>query len=153
MAEAGRPRKPTALKIVSGTYRADRAHNEPMPDTADTTPPDSLKGKKQRDKYQELAANLAPVGLLTVADRQTLAALARVEVLAEQLERDISIKPVPGSTGQPTADPRWNHLLGLHKQAAELRREFGMSPSSRGKIDMPAPKTADPMEEFLHGNG
>ena len=56
MSPAGRPKKPTNLKVLHGTYRKDRENpNEVFPDpAADIQAPEWLP-KEARDKWSELA--------------------------------------------------------------------------------------------------
>ncbi len=150
MGKRGPTPKPTQLKRLEGTYRPDRANpNEAQPDAAGAEPPEWLRGDEQRRRYVELAAPLLEAGLLTEVDVSTLVNLVRLELLAERLEETISVEPVPGSQGQPTADPRWSHLLALHKQTDMLRRQLGMTPSARTSVKVSEQREIDDTEEWL----
>jgi phage terminase small subunit len=75
---AGRPTKPTALKVLEGTWRSDRANPAEVspPAPADLSPPYWLS-EGARDKWLEIAPTLARNGLLTECD---LGALGAVDV-------------------------------------------------------------------------
>ena len=64
-----RPRKPTALKLVTGTDRADRANgNEPEPQLLnDLTPPSHLS-ERSAAVWREVAPMLRRIQVLTEAD-------------------------------------------------------------------------------------
>ena len=77
---------------------------------------------------------------------------AGAEVYSAATKKDqakITLDFERGSTGQPIADPRLQTLMQLHKQSAEIRKEFGMTPSSRAGIALPEKKKEDKMEGFL----
>mgnify|MGYP006270603613 CR=1 FL=1 len=152
----GRPRKPTNQKILQGTFRQDRAINEPQPDApSEIEPPKELRTKRARELYVKYASQLMPSGLFTVADGASLATLVRVEILIDRLERKIQLDLLSGSADNPIADPRLPAYRDLLKHAADLRRGFGMDPASRSKIDLPAPgeDDGDGMADILAGNG
>jgi P27 family predicted phage terminase small subunit len=147
-------RKPTAQKKAQGTYRKDRAVNEAQPEPADLKPPASLEGKKARDLYVEIARTLKPHGLFTVADREQLAQLVRVQLRLADLEKSISTTLMEGATGSPIADPRFPAYRDLLKHLSDLRRGFGMDPASRSRIDVPEsePDEGDGMENIINGS-
>jgi P27 family predicted phage terminase small subunit len=111
-------------------------------------PPNWLKGDAARERYTEYAAELLPVGLLTRVDVSTLANLCRLEILSETLEDALSVDFVEGSTGQPAADPRWSHFLNLEKQIDQLRRQMGMTPSSRTSVSVERPQEENEVEKW-----
>ncbi len=153
---AGRPRTPTALKILKGTHRPDRAVNEPNPDVPhEIVAPALLRTKRAKELYVRIATELAPSGLFTVADELSLVALVRVEIVLDRLERKLKLDLMGGAMGGPVADPRLPAYRDLLKIAANLRRGFGMDPASRSRIDLPAASEdeGDGMGDILAGNG
>ncbi len=69
----GRPRKPTALKQLQGTYRPDRANaSEAFPDAPLSLDPPPFLSGRAKDKWHDVAPMLARNGLLTEADTDTL---------------------------------------------------------------------------------
>lgn len=149
-------RKPTALKLVQGTYRSDRAVNEAEPETPrEIEPPKELRTKVAKELYVRLAEKLKPSGLFTVADELSLSELVRVELMLAKLEKKLKVDLMAGATGSPIADPRLPAYRDLLKIAANLRRGFGMDPESRSRIDVPdgGNDTGDGMEDILAGRG
>ncbi|MFW5827749.1 MAG: phage terminase small subunit P27 family [Alkalispirochaeta sp.] len=126
--------------------------NEARPDQAPANPPRWLKGKNERAIYKRLVQVLAPAGLATTADQQALARLAQLEALQDQvLNGDLSLT-VPGSQGQPVANPAYRYIIDLHTQIEKLYSRFGMTPSSRAGINIPDQgDRTDPMESLIEG--
>src|SRR5215510_10512172 len=62
-----RPPKPSHLKVLQGTFRRDRAKNEPNPTDPLGHPPDHLM-PEEADCWQEIA-DTCPARVLTRADR------------------------------------------------------------------------------------
>lgn len=153
MGKRGPQKTPTNIKKFRGTYRGDRAVREATPDDAPTTAPRWLKGKEARAIYKRIAEVLSPAGLATVADQQALARLAQLEALiGEILESDLDLT-VPGSQGQPVANPAYRYIIDLQTQIEKLYSRFGMTPSARAGINVPdRGEAADPMEDILEGS-
>lgn len=148
-----RPRTPSNVKRFRGTYRGDRAVDEATPDPAPATPPRWLKDKAARSIYKRIAEVLSPAGLATVADQQALARLAQLEALQDQVLAGNLSLTVPGSQGQPVANPAYRYIIDLHTQIEKLYQRFGMTPSARAGIDVPKRAgDADPMEDLLEGS-
>jgi phage terminase small subunit len=65
---AGRPAKPTQLKMLQGTYRPDRAtRGEVCPEPARNIAPPAWLSDPAQDKWNEVAPILSSGGLLTRA--------------------------------------------------------------------------------------
>ena len=65
---SGRPRKPTALKVIQGTFRKDQENlNQPV---APLGIPQPRKGmsKRTRQEYRRLARELDKLGVLSEVD-------------------------------------------------------------------------------------
>jgi P27 family predicted phage terminase small subunit len=153
MGKRGPAKTPTNVKQFRGTYRGDRAVNEARPAPARTLPPRWLKDKAARAIYKRIAEVLSPAGLATTADQQALARLAQLEALQDQvLAGDLSLT-VPGSQGQPVANPAYRYIIDLHSQIEKLYSRFGMTPSARAGINIPDQGDhSDPMEDLLEGS-
>jgi phage terminase small subunit len=73
----GRKPKPTALKLIQGTYRPDRANpNEPNPRPGIPPCPKFLQGEA-RKQYNRMAKKLARIGLMTELDDMALSMLCQ----------------------------------------------------------------------------
>jgi len=77
---AGRKAKPTALKLIQGTYRSDRANpNEPKPKAGIPPCPKFLEGDA-RKQYRKTAKKLLKIRLMTGLDDKVLSMLCQAWV-------------------------------------------------------------------------
>jgi len=113
-----RPPKPTQLKLIQGTMRKDRAKNEPNPTGPLGDPPEHLT-EHQASCWRELAETCAD-RVLTYADR------VAVEITACLLF-------------EYRINPRFS-VMKL-QQLIGMLGKFGMTPSDRGKINLPGKPT------------
>lgn len=137
MATAGRKRKPTALHVIQGTHRKDRANTrEPRPVEDLEAPPDHFCAE-QREVW-EYAISHAPRGLLKMLDRSVLEVWVGAYVLHRAaVALALGDGPVveAGNRGQ-IVNPALN---AASKQAQIMLRaasELGFSPSSRPRISI-----------------
>lgn len=118
----GRPRKPTALKLIQGTARPDRMNPlEPVaPELDNLAAPSYLTAteKKQWDRHAEM---LSKMRVLTEADCN---ALGRYCVLQARFLKE------KRSKGEFALD----RMLKLNVQLQKLETDFGLTPSSRSRI-------------------
>jgi P27 family predicted phage terminase small subunit len=154
---AGRPPKPTALKILGGNPGKRPLNSlEPRPRSSAKVPrPPSFLSKEAKKEWRRVAPGLHEMGLLTEVDVAALAAycqaFARWQV-AEQMLTDEGMTFVTekGYVGQHPAVAIARQSWQVIKQFAA---EFGMTPSARGRMTLPEPKEIDPFEEYLSGSG
>ena len=155
MAKAGRRPKPTALHILEGTQRGS-AKREPSAPKGVPPVPERLKvDAVAMEKWNELAAILTTMGVLTLGDGEALATLCEVHS-AEQscllqlraggavMHTDLGgVKPNP-------AGPMYRSLVAMK---ASLLSEFGLTPSSRTKLATPVEAAQDDLEAFFTKHG
>ena len=114
--------KPSALKLLHGTWRPDRANPaEPVPASIGADPPPWLPTRgPARGAWDRLSAELAAMRVLTPADAEALAlgCMALAEYLAARRRPSVSWR---------RADAAW-------KRYAATLREFGLTPSSRTRV-------------------
>jgi P27 family predicted phage terminase small subunit len=149
-------RVPSHVKALRGTLRADRLNlREPQPKAGTPRPSRTLPPDVRRE-YDRLARRLAPMRVLSAADGLALelGALA----LAECWRLDGVLRG-QGATYETTTPqgstlvrqrPEVVLLADAWRRAASMLREFGLTPSSRGKVEVvpdPAP-SIDPVEAF-----
>jgi len=120
--KSGPPRKPTALKLLHGTFRADTsAKHEPKPASDATVPkPPKHLTLLAKAEWIRTAAELHPLGLLTRPDYSTL------EMYCETYaswRRAIKTKDQPGGRS-------------FAQLAHRFLTEFGMTPASRSRINV-----------------
>lgn len=156
----GRKPKPTGLKVIAGTDRADRRNDqEPRLDPEIPDPPPFLSDEAKVE-WGRVCDALYSAGILTKTDRAALAAYCQAfgrwqqaeEALAKMAERDgvtkgIMIKTTNGNVVQ-------NPLVGTaNKAMADMVRiaaEFGMTPSARSRIKAEGrDDKADPAAQYF----
>lgn len=156
----GRKPKPTNLKLIAGTDRADRRNDaEPKPAPALPAPPAFLSDEAKAE-WTRTADQLYQLGILSKIDRAALGAYCQAygrweqaeRALARMAERDavthgMMIKTTNGNAVQ-------NPLLGTaNKAMADMMRyaaEFGMTPSARARIKAePLGDEEDPAQKYF----
>lgn len=133
----GPPKKPTALKLVTGNPgKRPLNKKEPKPRGNLYDPPDWLTDDQR--KGWEYAIESAPYGLLKRVDRSTLVAW----VVAEDLHRQATEKLNGGAmliktpNGMPVQSP---YLSIINKQAQIMLKaaaEMGFTPASRSRVEV-----------------
>ena len=158
MTKAGRPRKPTALKVLTGNPgQRPLPENEPKPAPVVETPgPPSWMNKDGKRMWKRQAPGLARVGLLTEADLETFSMLC--QSYGEWLEAVRDIKKngkfciYINKAGAENEMER--PMVKLEHKAYEryksLCTEFGLTPAARTRIEVkPSQEDEDPMEMLL----
>lgn len=146
MPRGGHNRKPTALKIAEGTFRADRANpNEPKPKPVAPKCPDWLAPEAKKE-WRKLAPVLERLGILTEIDGNTLAAYC--ETVAQVKAASIALRDLPFE------HPNYRKVAVTLEKARDAMRhlgaELGLSPASRGRLNVAEPEEEDdPMELIL----
>lgn len=151
---AGRPPKPTALKLVQGNPgKRAVSKQEPDPDyVQDLTPPAWLPPAAAQ-VWTEVAPNLSRAKLLTHVDIDTLAmgcvALAQYRLAVVQAGGNLirgkvvvdkeTGEPVMGDDGRPLVAGEyinpWTMVQSMSfKQAMAVLERFGMNPAARTRI-------------------
>lgn len=160
-----KPRVPTKLKMLKGTFRHNESpKNEPAPPIVNNIPaPPAHLNKWAKAMWRDLAPKLFDLGMLTEVDPYAL------EVLCVQygLYRELydAVTHIRGEDGKRARISVAQYLAGQNSQTipefaamksaferfSALLREFGLSPASRSRIDIPRkePVVADPMEAIL----
>ncbi|WJM83225.1 phage terminase small subunit P27 family [Pectobacterium brasiliense] len=149
---SGPPKTPTHLRLVRGNP-SKRPINKNEPQPSKGVPPTPKHFTKQ-EKYwfKRLAEELDAIGVITQLDGKALELLVKTYIQyrnhCDVLDRDgYSYKTDDG-------------LLKAHPEAAMKDRAlasingmlggFGMTPSSRSKVNASKPEQADPLAEFLN---
>ena len=140
----GRKPKPSGLKVIAGTDRADRRNDqEPRFNPEIPTPPTFLSDPAKVE-WGRVCDALYQAGILSKTDRAALAAYCQAygrwqqaeEALAKMAERDAVTKGMMIKTTNGNAVQ--NPLVGTaNKAMADMVRyaaEFGMTPSARTRI-------------------
>jgi phage terminase small subunit len=128
-------RKPTALKVLSGTLRPSRVNvNEPQPPPGAKPPPWLPRGGPARKAWNRLAPELTAVGVLKSTDADALALVCMA--MAEYQEA--------------ITDPvGWRRSDAAAKRLAVLLRDFGLTPATRGRVEAVQLPANDPLAEWM----
>lgn len=132
-----RPRKPTSLKVVAGTQRADRA-NGAEPDAMllnDLEPPQHLDAAAA-EVWRELAPRLRQSQVLTVLDTVALEMLCNsvADMRQVRAKRGDSFVTTSPKSGSEMLDQMLVAENMLRKAVESLGSRFGMDPRSRASL-------------------
>ena len=148
----GRPRKPTGIHVVDGTYRGDRANpDEPNYETEIPSCPSQLS-PGAKSIWFRVAPELEEKGLIAKINRETLAAYC--SNADRFLKAELKIR-TEGEVVETTFGPKKNPWVDISlKCGAEMRKfaeQFGLTPSSQGKVhaDPKEPKEPAKKERFF----
>jgi P27 family predicted phage terminase small subunit len=143
------PKKPTHLKAVQGTQRADRANpNEPKSSGVLPMPPDHLSAQ-EAEKFLVLRGYLSSMGIASVEDTDALAMLAATLVEIEEAQVLLhslgSPYYVPNEeNGMIRPHPAINVIQTGRQRAQALLGEFGLTPAARSKVSARVPEKGNP---------
>ena len=132
----GRPAKPTALKIVSGTDQPCRVRNdEPMPESDNIEKPEGMSPKADIH-WDKIKKTLLDCKVLTNVDNIALAMLctAIAEMFDIQSKLDQTGIMIRGRNNYPVISPYFRALNQKQDQVRRMLTEFGMTPSSRTRV-------------------
>jgi len=152
----GRPKKPTALKVLEGNRgRRPLNNNEPQPDSVipdclDWLEPDA------KEAYEQLAPMLNRLGLLTEADGHALAAycsaFARWKRATEHIQKHGDTYPIRDNNGDIKYIQQFPEVSIANKAMTMMHKwgsAFGLSPSSRSNLAVNLSKPD--VEDKWHG--
>lgn len=140
-----RPRKSAELKIVSGTYRADRSAPKTTSARLERVPP---APKHLSDEAKRQWKRLAPAakgnGAMTASDLVAFELLARTIATAIEAEALIAKEgaTIEGGGGGLKAHPAVGMMATARAQATALLAQFGLTPRGRAAI-APAPASKE----------
>lgn len=131
-----RPRKPTSLKLITGTARPDRTNgNEPEPRLLDDLTPPAHLSERSAVVWNELAPMLRRIQVLTEAD------VISFEMLCDSVA-DYRLARKTRGDDMVTYSHKGSQMLdqwlvaqqACGKRAEVLMGRFGMDPVSRSKV-------------------
>lgn len=145
----GRPRKPTALKILEGAQPCRINRDEPRPPKGIGEPPGYLDDDA-RKAWARIGRQLDDMGLLTVADADSVGLYC--EAYSRWLEANKAVRKegltVTGRFG-PKVNPNVQIADACHAQMVKLLTQFGMTPAARSSLHVGAKAEEDPLLAFL----
>ena len=156
MGKRGPAPQPRQLKIAKGTLQACREPKNPVK-TPLATPliPKGLT-KPAQVHWKRLVGQLEPWGILTPADGEILRMLSIAFVHHDKLAADVDADGMHMESSNQNGDvkryknPDVSSLSEVRVFIRQCLGEFGMSPSSRSRIDMGDGDDPDPdIERFF----
>lgn len=168
MGRRGPKPQPTALRLARGNpSKRALPKNEPKPAKPNRLDPPSWLTGHARQKWRALAPRLATAGLLTVADMDAFARYcdtwARWRQCCRHIDRHgmtYELKDSKGGVTSVQQRPEVSIARSLAVQLARLEAEFGMTPSSRSRVDgrfgtpaTGAPAATDPKDDAAKAIG
>ncbi len=147
----GRKPLPTNLKLLKGTAQPCRMNkNEPKPKSDKVKMPTFLSPAAKKC-WRRVSKTLSEAGLLTNLDVDALATYC--EAFARWVDANEKVEKMGGVIKSPNGYPIINPYLSISNKAQEQMKtmitEFGMTPSSRTKIDVKVEEEIeDPVEAY-----
>ena len=159
MGRRGPPAKPTATKILEGTFRKDRAaKHEPKPPAATPSCPAWLNTEAKRE-WRRIVPLLEALNLMTKPDRAALAGYCQAYSRWRQAERILDDEGLTMSFVTKAGDEIFQARpeVAIAQSSSKLMKaflsEFGLTPASRTRISAPVkePEQKDATRELLFG--
>jgi len=145
---AGRPLKPTALKVLQGNPGKRPLNNrEPKPEIGAAVPEYLLKMPGPLAQWRRWAPKLTALGVLTEVDAPAFARLCRLW--------DLDETGATWSDEEEDARIAWKMRFD-HQLVSEIRQlegRFGLTPSDRGKIKVEPKKPESKLARFTRRRG
>lgn len=156
MGRRGPAKKPTALRVLKNDERLkyEKPRNEPQPTADNLAAPPHLYGTAL-EKWEELRSVLEPAGLLTDADKDSLAQYCTnwqlYLICIETIKKEGMVMEFNGGSGKNyrQSSPHTVTMLKLQAAMVKTAKEFGLTPSARASLDLGDKKDVDPLEEFI----
>lgn len=150
----GRRPKPTALKELEGNPgKRGLNKKEPKPDIGIPTCPNHLKGVA-RQEWNRVSKQLLALGLIARTDRAALAAYCTA--YKDYVDAENALKKQGVVIFSENGGAYQNPWMGIKKrsmdQMVKFGAEFGLTPSSRVRLQVDKPTEEDEMAGFLFGN-
>lgn len=167
MSSGGHNRKPKQLKVIRGTFRADRnPANEPDPTpVVDVPKPPTHLNRWGKRLWKSLVPKLMDTRVLTDVDLPSLEIACMQYGIYRELDDAIRCFVRDSRTGKRRRRTLAEYLRGQNSQTIpeysamkqafttwkSYMAEFGLSPASRNRIDLPQQEgEEDPMEALLN---
>lgn len=151
---AGRKRIPDHLKLVKGTAQPSRMNPDAPTPSPDLPEPPEWLSVRAAEWFQRTLAILEGMGIASAdhVDMLSLAASRYDEILdcqavIEDLGRVYKVVTISGSIGFK-ARPEVAMKNDAMRHLQSLLAEFGLSPSSVGKVSAPSGDRSNPFAEF-----
>lgn len=141
---AGRKPKPTALKVIAGNPGGrPLPKNEPKPKADTGRCPTRLKGMARKE-WNRLVPILKDAGLFTRVDRNAMAMYCdQYSIYCEAMKSINDVGAViKDSQNRPAQNPYFRVANKASGIMSRMLVEFGMTPSSRSRVQVVPPEGA-----------
>lgn len=141
----GRKPKPTHLKVLEGNPgKRPLPRNEPKPQPVPPKRPAWLTGEGRRE-WEQVVPELSRLGLLTKVDGAALAGYC--QSWADYVETTRFLKKHGRTFETPNGYVQQRPEVSIAQKSLQLVKafcaEFGLTPSSRGRLSLPGEKDDD----------
>ena len=158
--KGGRPRKPTNLKVLSGTSRKDRTNpNEPQTKPVAQMKAPAYLNPTAKKAFTELVKLVGADGMnvLAEADRTALGMLCDQYSIYRTARKEVkslglTFESIGRNGIQIKARPEVGIMNNAWDRVAKMLVEFGCTPSARSRVDEVEKQEKDAFEEFLGNN-
>ena len=152
----GKPALPTAEKVIRGTFRKDRAKNEPKPKLKSPSCPTWL-GQEAKREWRRIAPRLLKRSVLTEWDRSALAAYCDAYQDWYEARKDLdaykkkhgSVLMRVGEHGYLQQHPSIAIKTKAKNEMKGYLALFGLSPADRGKLDIKKEEEDDGFDDYF----
>lgn len=151
--------KPTVLKKIEGNPgKRPLNQNEPKPvkpNSKELKPPIWMLPEAKKE-WERIIPELSALGLFTKIDRAALVGYCQSWARYAEAEQYLNDHATAFETdkGYIAQVPQVSIAQKYLKLCHTLMTEFGLTPSSRGRMQLPGdPKDEDPMEKWFKGKG
>lgn len=152
MARTGRPKRPTALRVLEGKADKADASSEPQPDPTTPTKPAWLP-KEAAAEWDRVAPELERLGLFTSVDGAAFIAYCLQWDVMVKAAADIEVRGVliPGARGRGelVRNPSVQSMRDAASTMRSFATEYGLTPQSRARMSIAGDDEKDHRVEAL----
>lgn len=142
MGTKGRKPKPTELRVIEGNREHRPIPQIPKP-KAKWIPAPRWLCPAAKKEWRRISRELYNLGLLTVIDRAALEAYCQSYAKWKEAEEKADLTVFTTESGYVGLNPFINIALKYAKEMRAFLVEFGMTPSSRMRVDIDKFKDSD----------
>lgn len=151
---AGRPPKPTALKLLHGDDKKNPGRvnrSEPVPADDRVEPTEELSVEARR-AWDRLAPDLIRKGVLTAWDAQAFTTYCQTVAHYQEASRCLAVEGMTarGAAGGVIKSPYWQIMRDAIGVMVTIGGRFGLTPSDRAQLSLGEAKR-EPGADLLSG--
>jgi P27 family predicted phage terminase small subunit len=149
--------KPTHLRLLQGVAGHGRPINKNEAEVGPSLPePPEFLTKAAKSEWYRLGPQLEAAGLIAAIDRNQFASYCMMFSIWSDAMRHVAAHGMFAKSGRSAKglvlSKQYLIMMDTEKRMTALAADFGLTPSSRSKISVPArAKPNDPFEGYLDG--